>query len=76
MLNKNNFLDININKIKMVKNISKANFNLLIIMSILLFLLPIYCNKQMNDFENKNPFNKYNRPDRRTDNPDQRTLKN
>ena len=74
MVNINNFIDININKIKMVENISKKNFNLLIIVSILLFLLPICCNKQMNDFENKNPYYKYNRPDRRTDDPEQRTI--
>ena len=58
----------------MVKNISNKNFILFIIVSILLFLLPICCNKQMTDFENKNPYNKFIRPDKKSDEPDPRTI--
>ena len=57
----------------MVKNKSRKNLNLIIILSILLFLLPICtCNRTI-ETKNKNKIIEYNPSDKKTDKPDKKS---
>ena len=57
----------------MVKNKSQKNLNLIIILSILLFLLSLFTCNKMIEHKNKNKDFEYNLPDKKTDKPDKKS---